>query len=29
MKEYFDKKYQIYLELYKDKLKYEKLMSDF
>ena len=29
MKEYFDKKYQIYLELYKDKLKYEKLMRDF
>ena len=28
-KKYYESKYKIYLELYKDKLKYEKMMSDF
>ena len=29
IKKYYESKYKIYLELYKDKLKYEKMMSNF
>ncbi|WP_363322976.1 FGGY-family carbohydrate kinase [uncultured Brachyspira sp.] len=29
MKKYFDKKYEIYLKMYQDKIKYEKIMSSF
>ena len=28
-KKYYEAKYKIYLEMYKDKLKYEKIMSNF